>query len=64
MSRCRSEGGEMKHGKRPTVRQLKLMRELGINNDSWLVERETPDELVIVHRLTDKTRTIRKEMWK
>lgn len=27
----------MKHGKRPTVRQKKLMRELGINNDSWLM---------------------------
>lgn len=54
----------MKHGKRPTVRQLKLMRELGINNDSWLVERETKDELVIVHRLTDKTKVIRKELWK
>ena len=54
----------MKHGKRPTVRQKKLMRELGITNDSWLVERETNDELVIVHRLTDKTRVIRKELWK
>ena len=54
----------MTHGKRPTVRQKKLMRELGITNDSWLVERETNDELVIVHRLTDKTRVIRKELWK
>lgn len=61
---CRFRGEKMKHGKRPTVRQKKLMRELGINNDSWLVERETADELVIVHRLTDKTRVIKKELWK
>lgn len=51
----------MKHGKRPTVRQKKLMRELGLNFDSYLIERETADELVIVHRLTGKTETIRKE---
>lgn len=61
---CRFRGEEMKHGKRPTVKQKRLMRELGINFDSYLVERETKDELVIVHRLTDKTKTIRKELWK
>lgn len=54
----------MKHGKKPTVKQKKLMRELGLNFDSYLVERETSDELVIVHRLTDKTKVIRKELWK
>lgn len=54
----------MKHGKRPTVKQKKLMRELGITFDSYLVERETTDELVIVHRLSGKTKTIRKELWK
>ena len=54
----------MKHGKKPTVKQKKLMRELGLNFDSYLVERETSDELVIVHRLTDKTKVIKKELWK
>lgn len=52
----------MKHGKRPTVKQRKLMHELGINFDNYLVERETTDELVIVNRLTGKTETIRKGM--
>ena len=53
----------MKHGKRPTVKQKKLMCELGIHFDNYLVERETTDELVIVSRLTGKTETIRKELW-
>ena len=52
----------MKHGKRPTVKQKKLMHQMGLNVENWLVERDTKDELVIVHRLSDKTRTIRKGM--
>lgn len=54
----------MKHGKRPTVKQKKLMCELGFHYDNYLIERETADELVIVNRLTGKTETIRKELWK
>lgn len=50
----------MKHGKNPTVKQKKLIVKMGLNVENWLVERDTKEELVIVHRLTDKTRNIRK----
>lgn len=51
-------GANMKHGKNPTVRQKKLISKMGLNVENWLIERDTKGELVIVHRLTDKTRTI------
>ena len=54
----------MKHGKNPTVKQKKLISKMGLNVENWLIERETTDELVIVNRLTGKTETIRKELWK
>ena len=54
----------MKHGKNPTAKQKKLITKMGLNVENWLVERETSDELVIVHRLTDKTKVIRNELWK
>lgn len=54
----------MKHGKNPTVKQKKLITKMGLNVENWLVERETSDELVIVHRLSGKTKVIRKELWK
>ena len=50
----------MKHGKNPTVRQKRLMTEMGLIHENWLVERETDLELVVVHRYTDATRTIPK----
>lgn len=52
----------MKHGKNPTVKQKKLIHKWGLNAENWLVERDTNEELVIVHRLTDQKRTIRKEI--
>lgn len=51
----------MKHGKNPTVRQKKLISKMGLNFENWLVERETNEELIIVHRHTPDTRTIIKE---
>lgn len=46
-----------KQGKRPTVRQQKLIVEFGENPKEWFVERDTPKELVIVHR-DDKGRLL------
>ena len=53
----------MKHGKRPTVRQKKLMSKMGLNVENWLVERETKDEFVIIHRISGRTRTIKESMY-
>lgn len=50
----------MKHGKRPTREQRKLMDKWNVNTYDWLVERETLSELVLVHRHFDKTKIIPK----
>ena len=33
----------MKHGKRPTVRQKKLMAEKRLNPDNWLIRHKKPE---------------------
>ncbi len=48
----------MKHGKRPTVRQKKLMTEKNLNYNNWLVCKDTPQVMVIEHRISGKTREI------
>ena len=48
----------LKNGKRPTVRQKKLMTQWHLNCDNWLVVKDTSTEMVIVHRDTGRTRTI------
>lgn len=50
----------MKHGKRPTVQQAKLLQEMRLNRDNWLICKDTPDKMVIVHRHTDAVREINK----
>ena len=50
----------MKHGKNPTVRQKKLMTQWHLNFENWLIVKDTPTEMEIVHRHTGKTRTIPK----
>ena len=50
----------MKHGKRPTVRQKKLMTEWHLNYENWLVVKDTPDAMTIVHRATGNIRVIQK----
>ena len=51
----------MKHGKKPTREQRKLMQKWNVNTYDWLVERETSTELVLVHRHFDyKTKIIPK----
>ena len=51
----------MKHGKKPTVRQSQLIKSMRLNPANWLVVKDTPEELVIVHRHSDRTvRTIPK----
>ena len=51
----------MKHGKRPTVAQKKLMTAWKLNPGDWLVVKDTPDVMLIQHRNFDKeTREIPK----
>lgn len=53
----------MKHGKKPTVSQRKLIDKKGLIAENWLVVKDTPKEMVIVHRhsIGNVTRTIHKE---
>lgn len=51
----------MKHGKKPTLAQKKLMVKWRLDPTMWLVVKDTPVRMEIVHRLSDKTRkTIQK----
>lgn len=52
--------GTVKNGKRPTVRQKKLMTQWHLNCDNWLVVKDTSTEMVIIHKATDRLRTIPK----
>lgn len=51
----------MKHGKKPTLKQKKLMKAARLNCENWLVIKDTPKELIIQNRQTGKIREIRKE---
>lgn len=53
----------MKHGKKPTRNQKKLMAQYRLNCENWLVVKDTPEQMVIVHRHSDQTRVIPKEVW-
>lgn len=44
----------MKHGKRPTVAQCKLMQAFHLNPQNWLVVKDTPETMTIVFRHSDK----------
>ncbi len=44
----------MKHRKCPTRAQKILIRERKLNPADWMVERDTPEKLVLVHRHFDR----------
>ncbi len=50
----------MKNGKKPTLAQKKLMTRYHLNYENWLVVKDTSTEMVILHRATNRTRTILK----
>ena len=50
----------MKHGKKPTREQRKLMEKWKVNTQDWLVERETTSELVLINRHFDTKKIIPK----
>lgn len=52
----------MKHGKKPTREQRKLLEKWKLDTRAWLVVKDTPDSLELVHRDSDKTmKVIHKE---
>lgn len=52
----------MKHLKKPTREQKKLIQQKRMNPADWMVERDTPEKMELVHRYSDRTkRTIHKE---
>jgi hypothetical protein len=40
----------MKHGKRPTRKQKLLIKSRRLNPANWLVIKDTPDSMEIIHR--------------
>ena len=48
----------MKNGKNPTVAQRKLMEKWKLDSSMWLVVKDTPREMHLVHRHFDKTKKI------
>ena len=51
----------MKNGKKPTVAQRKLMQKWKLNSEDWLVVKDEPSKMTLVHRHFDnKTKIIPK----
>ena len=48
----------MKHGKNPTVQQKKLMVKWRLDPTMWLVVKDMPERMELVHRHFDNTRKI------
>lgn len=45
----------MKHGKNPTREQKKLLQKRKLDPSMWLVVKDTPERMELVHRYFDKT---------
>ena len=48
----------MKNGKKPTVAQRKFIKAHGLNAENWLVVKDTPEEMVVIHRYSDNTKRV------
>lgn len=48
----------MKHGKRPTVAQKKILSDRGLNHENWLIVKHTTEYMMIEHRISRQVRTI------
>ena len=52
----------MKNGKKPTREQRKVLEAWKLDTRKWLVVKDEPGQMVVVHRDSDKTvRVIHKE---
>ena len=52
------DGDSMKHGVKPTVAQRKLMQKWKLDSSMWLVVKDTPTEMYLVHRHFENTKKI------
>ena len=43
----------MKQGKKPTVQQARFIYSKGLNPGNWFVSKDTPTEMILVHRNFD-----------
>jgi len=50
----------MKQGTSPTLKQKKLIEEAGWNPNNWLVERDLPSEMILIHRNTGTLKVLKK----
>lgn len=51
----------MKHGKKPTRSQRIFIKSKRLNPENWMVVKDTPEEMVLVHKHFDtNVRRIRK----
>lgn len=48
----------MKNPKKPTREQRKLIERWGLDAHVWMVVKDTPTEMLIVHRHSDKTQRV------
>ena len=48
----------MKHGKKPTVAQMKLMVKRKLDPTMWMVSKDTTTEMLLVHRHFDNVKKI------
>lgn len=48
----------MKHGKKPTREQRKLIQSKGLDPAVWLVVKDKPEQMELVHRYSDRTTRI------
>ena len=48
----------MKHGKKPTREQRKLLQQWNLDPTVWLVVKDTPERMELVHRYSDRTTRI------
>lgn len=53
----------MKHGTKPTRNQKLFLKKWKLNPADWLVERETPSEMVLIHRHFDTKKTLPKRRY-
>ena len=53
----------MKHGRKPTVEQRKLITNHGLNWSEWLVFKDQYQSLSIVHRDTGEKRVLSKAVF-
>jgi hypothetical protein len=52
----------MKQLRKPTREQRKLIQSKRLNPENWMIERDTPEKMVLVHKHFDtKKRIIQKE---